>query len=479
MSIQFPDFSKAKVLVVGDVMLDRYFHGDIHRISPEAPVPVARIVKKEDRLGGASNVAFNISSLGAHVKLLGLVGNDSASERIKLCLTNTKIAHDILQDEQGTTITKIRVLKQQQLLRLDFEDGFADEAKQRLFEIYKKVLPEFDVVVISNYGKGTFLDVREYMKAAQKLDIPVLVDPKHTPFEHYRGAALIKPNRKEFEAVVGECRSDDELIEKGCQLIKKYDFGAVLVTRGHEGLTLIQKDQPATYISTQALEVFDVTGAGDTVISVLAASLAVNTPLIEAVKLSNIAAGIAVSKLGTVAVTRHELFDAVHADHLKGVLSEDQMVLAMESARRRGERIVMTNGCFDVLHAGHIYSLQQAKQHGDRLVVAVNDDDSVRRLKGQTRPINHLEDRMAVLAALECVDWAVSFSEDTPERLICRLLPDVLVKGSDYKEINAIAGAQCVLKNGGEVKALKLLESRSSSEVIKHLQPEYKKEGEL
>jgi len=470
MDIQIPDFSKAKVLVVGDVMLDRYFYSDTNRISPEAPIPVCKVKQKEDRLGGAGNVAFNIVTLCAYVKLLGIMGTDSSTEKLIECLASAKIDYHLEQDPDAMTVTKIRVVSQhQQLLRLDFENYFQKKYREQLLTEFEKILPKFNAVIISDYGKGSMLNPQQFIRAAKAKNIPVFVDPKSTDYEVYRGATVITPNRKEFESVVGVCHSEEELVEKAHQLIGKYDLGALLITRGSEGMTLIRDNEPEIHIPTQAKEVFDVTGAGDTVISVLATSIAAGENLVNSVKLANLAAGITVSKLGAAAVSEMELLLAADNTQFGGVLNEDQLVLAVKKAHARGEKVVMTNGCFDILHAGHVQYLEQAKKLGDRLIVAVNDDDSVRRLKGEDRPINNVERRMAVLAGLGAVDWVVPFSEDTPERLICKILPDILVKGGDYKDINEIAGSKCVINNGGEVKLLDFLEGCSTSAVIEKM----------
>lgn len=295
----------------------------------------------------------------------------------------------------------------------------------------------------------------------------MLVDPKSLDFTAYSGATLVTPNMAEFEQVVGVCNSEQELIEKSAALIDILDLQALLVTRGEHGMTLLRKDEPELHLPTHAQEVFDVTGAGDTVISVLAAALAAGEDLPAATALANLAAGIVVGKLGTASVSVPELRRSVLVgqDAGFGVMSQAQLQIAVEDARSHGERIVMTNGCFDILHAGHVAYLNQARRLGDRLIVAVNDDDSVQRLKGKGRPINPVDRRMTVLAALERVDWVVPFSEDTPERLICEINPDLLVKGGDYKPRD-IAGYDCVTRNGGEVVVLDFEDGCSTSDII-------------
>lgn len=468
MKIQIPDFSASRVLVVGDVMLDRYWLGGTSRISPEAPVPVVRVESTADRPGGAANVAVNVGSLGGSSVVLGVTGDDANADALALQLRERDVEPEFVRLAGIPTITKLRVVsRHQQLIRLDFEDAAPGMDHEALLARFSALLADCDVVVLSDYGKGALARAQDFIQAARAAGRPVLVDPKGRDFTIYRGATVITPNRVEFEAVVGACRSEDDLIDKGQRLLRELDLSAVLITRGEEGMTLLREGEEALHLPTEAREVFDVTGAGDTVISVLAAGLAAGLELPEAMVLSNAAAGIVVGKLGTASVTvselRQSLFEAQHQG--RGVVSEDALLQLVEDARARGESVVMTNGCFDILHAGHVAYLQQAASLGQRLVVAVNDDDSVRRLKGPERPVNPLNQRMAVLAALGAVDWVVPFSEDTPERLICRVLPDVLVKGGDYK-IEDIAGSDCVQKHGGSVVVLDFLDGCSTTRVI-------------
>jgi D-beta-D-heptose 7-phosphate kinase/D-beta-D-heptose 1-phosphate adenosyltransferase len=294
----------------------------------------------------------------------------------------------------------------------------------------------------------------------------VLADPKGGDFSKYRGASLLTPNLKEFEAVVGPCESDQELNEKGIALRQKLNLKALLITLGERGMLLIDENAPPLHLPTRAREVFDVTGAGDTVIGVLGAAMAAGMPIQEAAGLANVAAGLMVAKLGAGSVSLGELKGALRRQgDFHTILNRDELREATQEARYQGERIVMTNGCFDILHEGHVRYLQQAKQLGERLVVAVNDDESVQRLKGEGRPINGIKQRMAVLAGLASVDWVVPFSEDTPESLICDIKPDLLVKGGDYRP-QEIAGYDCVVKNGGEVKVLEYLEGLSTSRIV-------------
>jgi D-beta-D-heptose 7-phosphate kinase/D-beta-D-heptose 1-phosphate adenosyltransferase len=301
-------------------------------------------------------------------------------------------------------------------------------------------------------------------------DIPVLVDPKGSAFDKYRGATVLTPNQSEFESVAGVCESDDKLVECARNMIADLDLGALLVTRSEKGMLLVEASDEPVFLSTRAREVFDVTGAGDTVIAVLAGALASGESLAAAAALSNFAAGLVVRKTGVASVSPAEIRAALHqrGQGGRGLVTEDELAAMVGEAKTHGETVVMTNGCFDFLHAGHVAYLEEAKSLGDRLIVAVNDDDSVRRLKGDGRPVNALQDRMAVLAGLAAVDWVVPFSEDTPARLIQKMLPDVLVKGGDYQPQD-IAGAKDILKNGGEVRVLAFREGHSSSNIIEKL----------
>ncbi len=461
-----PSFENARVLVVGDLMLDRYWHGATSRVSPEAPVPVVHINQREERPGGAANVALNISDLGARALLLGVTGEDEAAETLSARLLARKVICHFQRLAGVATITKLRVLsRHQQLIRLDFEEPPGAFHSPSLAGEMEKLLPEVSVVLLSDYAKGTLGDPRSLIELARRAGKPVLVDPKGRDFDKYRGATLMTPNFSEFEAVVGECPDQDSLVEKGGQLRERLELEALLITRSEQGMSLLRADHPPLHLPAHAREVFDVTGAGDTVIGVLGAALAAGEDLVSATALANLAAGLVVAKLGAASVSRAELEYALHGVGRRGVCEQADLLVAIRAARANGETVVMTNGCFDILHAGHVQYLTQARQLGDRLVVAVNDDESVRRLKGASRPVNPLAQRMAVLAGLEAVDWVVPFGEDTPERLICQVMPDMLVKGGDYRAED-VAGHACVLANGGRVLILDFLDNCSSSAII-------------
>jgi len=469
-TLSIPEFSRASVLVVGDVMLDRYLFGGTSRISPEAPVPVVHVRQHDDRAGGAANVAANLARLGVATSLLGIVGDDDEAGALLAALHGSHVECNLTTVSGWPTITKTRVQSRgQQLIRLDREEP-VPSGSEMLTAALRKRLGSVNAVVLSDYGKGSLADVQNMIDACNDAGVPVFVDPKGRDFGKYRGASLMTPNQAEFEAVVGPCTDDGDMVARARALLDSLELAALLVTRSEKGMLLVERDEEPIFLSARALEVFDVTGAGDTVIAVLAGALAAGENLAAAAALANLAAGLVVGKIGVASVSPSELRVALHrrGQGGRGLVSEEELVPLVEEARSRGEKVVMTNGCFDVLHAGHVAYLEEAKSLGDRLIVAINDDDSVRRLKGSSRPINRLEDRMLVLAGLAAVDWVVPFAEDTPERVIGRILPDILVKGGDYKA-EEIAGARSVLADGGEVRILAFREGHSSSRIINKL----------
>lgn len=468
MKVDLSSIGRASVLVIGDVMLDRYWHGVTHRISPEAPVPVVHIEFEDERAGGAGNVALNCAAMGAQTYLLSATGDDAAADSLELRLTAAGVRCDFQRVPGVPTVIKLRVLsRHQQLIRLDFESGFPDVDSARLLAQAKRILPQAGAVVLSDYGKGALASCADLIQLARSCEVPVIVDPKGRDFGVYGGASLITPNQAEFEAVVGPCSTDAVLVQRAQVLIERYDFGALLITRGDRGMTLIRPREPEQHWPAKAREVYDVTGAGDTVVATLASALAAGEHLETAVTLANLAAGLAVGKLGTATVSAQELEHALRGGSRpeRGVVNETQLLAAVSAARIGGQRVVMTNGCFDLLHAGHVKYLDQARALGDCLIVAVNDDASVRLLKGNRRPVNTLERRLAVLAALGAVDWVVPFSEDTPERLICAVRPDVLVKGGDYRP-EQVVGRSCVERAGGRVIILPFVDGCSTTALI-------------
>lgn len=468
MKVNLPGFNRASVLVVGDIMLDRYWSGSASRISPEAPVPVVRVDHIEERPGGAANVAMNIASLGASVRLVGLTGTDDAAHNLNQLLHKSGVACDFVALSTHPTITKLRVIaRNQQLIRLDFEQGFTNTPAQPLLDRIEQSLPGIGALVLSDYAKGALEHVQAMIQLARKMHVPILIDPKGDDFSRYRGATLLTPNMAEFEAMVGQCRSETDVVQRGMRLLADYQLQALLITRSEQGMTLLKPAQAPLHLPAQAQEVYDVTGAGDTVIGVLAAALAAGNPLEEACFFANAAAGVVVGKLGTSTLSSVELENAVRGRSASGfgIMTQQQLQQATCAARHRKEKLVMTNGVFDILHAGHVSYLANARKLGDRLIVAVNSDASTQRLKGDSRPVNPLEQRMAVLSALEVVDWVVAFDEDTPQRLIAEILPDCLVKGGDYQPED-IAGSREVWANGGEVKVLNFKAGCSTSAII-------------
>jgi len=451
-------------------MLDRYWHGGTSRISPEAPVQVVKVSNIEDRPGGAANVALGLAKLGVSVTLIGVVGNDENADVLTRCLEEEGVTCRFVRSGSLPTITKLRVMsRHQQLIRLDFEER-QDSLSQNeaLAKVVEECLPESDAVIFSDYAKGCLADVQSLIKLSNAVHVPSFVDPKGNDFSIYQGATLVKPNLLEFETIVGKCRTAKELEEKANALREQFGWKALLVTRGEDGLILLSDDKPSFSLATAAKEVFDVTGAGDTVVAVLTAVYVTSKRFIDAVEYANQAAGYVVGKLGTASISAERLeaimFQRSHTSNF-GVLAPADLLEQIKLAQMNDEKIVFTNGCFDILHPGHIAYMKQAKAHGDRLIVAVNTDASVKRLKGEKRPINNLIHRMSVLEGVGAIDWVTWFDEDTPKEIIEFLTPDVLVKGGDYT-IETIVGADHVLAHGGEVKVLTFVDGYSTSAII-------------
>jgi D-beta-D-heptose 7-phosphate kinase/D-beta-D-heptose 1-phosphate adenosyltransferase len=467
-----PDMSASNVTVIGDVMLDRFWTGATQRMSPEAPVPVVNVSSQEDRAGGAGNVAVNLAQLGLTVSLVGLCGDDDHARALRRCVEEAGVRWNVMPCA-AETIVKLRVLsRNQQLLRMDFEESLSPHANDLFVGFAAQHLIDADLIVFSDYAKGSLALIESLIARCRSLGKTTLVDPKGHDFDRYRGATVLTPNLTELEAVVGPCQDDATLIAKAETLRSALELEAILVTRSEAGMTLIQAGSAPQHFAASAQEVFDVTGAGDTVIATLAGCLSAGLPMAEAARIANRAAGVVVAKLGTASVTPDELTMVGEglrgAPDRQGVVSASDMLDVVAEARGRGQRVVMTNGCFDLLHPGHIAYLEQAATLGDMLVVAVNDDDSVRRLKGDARPVNAIADRMAVLVGLSAVDYVLPFSEDTPAKLIEALAPDVLVKGGDYV-VEEIAGHESVMARGGEVVVLDFLEGHSTSSLIDRL----------
>ncbi|WP_296593760.1 bifunctional D-glycero-beta-D-manno-heptose-7-phosphate kinase/D-glycero-beta-D-manno-heptose 1-phosphate adenylyltransferase HldE [Methylophaga sp.] len=470
----FPDFRQANVVVIGDLMLDRFYFGKTKRISPEAPVPVVNVERLEDIPGGAANVAMNIASLGANCSLSGITGQDEAAQVLEERLRSVSIECAFHQTANHPTIIKSRIISaHQQLLRMDFESRFTVESGVGMADKVTPLLVNDGVMVLSDYDKGTLHDPQQWINLAKANAMTVLVDPKGNDFSKYRGADLITPNLTEFETVTGEIQSEADLIEKAKKLITDFDIKAVLITRSEQGMSLITNENTEFHLPAIAKEVADVTGAGDTVIATLAAALAAGQSLQQAVTLANVAASIVVSKLGTSTVSEPELFaeyqrhQGTHqSDHsFVGAVTVEQLKIAVDQAKKRGEKIVFTNGCFDILHAGHVSYLHQARAQGDRLIVAINSDESVTKLKGKGRPINTADRRQIVLAGLADVDWVTVFEGDTPEDLLREIQPDILVKGGDYDK-KGVVGWEIVEGYGGEVRVMGLTENCSTTAIV-------------
>ncbi len=472
--MKLPSLESVHVLVVGDVMLDRYWMGAARRISQEAPVPVVDVQSTDDRPGGAANVALNVASLGARCTLVGVVGDDESGRTLAAMLGAAGVACDFLVVENWPTILKLRVVSQnQQLLRTDFERPLPEDPAAAVRERVHRHLDAATALVLQDYDKGALNDPRPLIDLAAAAGVPVVVDPKHKPFASYAGADLVKPNAQEMEAAVGPWADDDALVALGRSLCGHHRLGSLVITRGGRGMTVVQADGAHQHIPARPVDVYDVTGAGDTAAAALAVTRSLGWDPAACAQVANVASGIAVGKAGTVAVTGPELAIALAASPRadRGMLSRAQLADAVAQARARGERIVFTNGCFDILHAGHVAYLEEARGLGDRLVVAVNDDASVRRLKGVGRPVNPLHRRLRVLSALAAVDWVVGFEEDTPEPLLETLRPEVLVKGGDYGA-DEVVGADIVRGYGGEVRVLSLVADLSTTAIVARIQGE-------
>ena len=463
-----------RVIVVGDLILDRYIIGDVERISPEAPIPVLAARHRQERLGGAGNVAANLRAMEVGTEVIGVIGDDSKGRRLLGMLEDLEVeTSGCAVDPSRPTIEKTRIVGgAQQVLRVDWEDTapIGDDIAHRILEDLPARVERAQAVILSDYGKGFLSSVlmAGVIRLARERGIPVLVDPKGTDYARYRGAHLVTPNRKEAEIALGRPLAELADLSAGAdELIELAQLEAAVITLGSEGMYHRTRDGDSGHVPTVARAVFDVTGAGDTVISLLAIGLSAGFELSEAVHLANHGAGLVVRKRGAASVTRSELrasSAAASVDPGK-VIDPGELAAVLAEWRARGARVVFTNGCFDIIHKGHVDYLRFARSKGDVLLVGVNDDGSVRRLKGADRPINPLRDRMEVLAALEMVDGVVSFSEDTPREVIERVTPDVLVKGEDWKD-KGVVGREWVERHGGEVHLAPLVPGRSTTGIL-------------
>ncbi len=475
-------FGTGRVLLVGDLMLDRYIYGDAERISPEAPVPVLRAVQRDERVGGCANVAVCLRALKTAVICCGVIGRDATGQRLSELLTEHGIdTRAIVHSESRPTITKTRFVglaqhrHRQQLLRLDEEQvgPFPPAEAARIRDLALDAMSQVDVVCIEDYEKGVVSDelVQAIVARAKKLDKPVLVDPgRLTSYERYRGATLLTPNRGELGLVAG-CEIDSAELAGECarKLRRELGLDAMIVTLDRDGAVLVGSDGSATHVPTRPRSVYDNTGAGDAVLAMLAAAIAAGGHLLDATRLANVAGGLEVEKFGCVPITIDEVLAdlRIEGDRTQGKLrSADDLMAELTLRRDRGETIVFTNGVFDILHAGHAEYLARARAEGSVLVVGLNSDRSVKTLnKGPNRPINTQADRAAVLSALESVTYVVMFDESTPESLIRRVRPDVLVKGADWAD-KGVIGQAVVESYGGRVRLMPLKEGLSTTALI-------------
>lgn len=476
--IQLKNIKKKKILVIGDVMLDTYYMGDIKRISPEAPVPVFKKLSERSVLGGAANVAANLVAANQEASIMCIMGNDEAGINLLAFFQAQDINTNLIQKLDRSTTLKIRFLasNNQQVLRLDVEDSEAITEKEctMLLEQLRTVITQFDFILMSDYLKGlmTYEFCQGVIKMAQEYNLPVVIDVKDPKCEKYVGATLLKPNLNELRMLTGmKAETNEEIVEAAEKLRQQCHTPYVLATLGAKGMLLVGDGDPY-FVKSLAREVYDVSGAGDTTIAYLSTCMANGIPIREAVDIANYAAGIQVGKVGTSSVSWQEVRDLIsNEDH--GI---SHKILSLEEVTNfrkdnASKKIVFTNGCFDILHVGHKRYLQKAATLGDLLVVGVNSDASVKRLKGPTRPVNNEEDRAEMLSALGFIDYIVIFDEDTPYELIKEIQPDVLVKGGDYK-LEEVVGRDIVEARGGKVELISFVEGKSTTNIINKVKQE-------
>lgn len=471
--------SGASVLVVGDLMLDRFVYGDVDRISPEAPIPILRVRRESDMLGGAGNVVRNISDLGGTASLVAVIGTDSAGTRVRSLLTQSDVPTDTLVSTKNRrTGIKTRYLAgAQQLMRADHEtvEPVTPTGARKIITAAKRSMESCGAVILSDYGKGVLVpDVIEaIIKQAYAKGIPVIVDPKGRDYGRYRGATLITPNRAELAEAVGHpIAGESAIVDAAQSLVIACDLNAVLVTRSQDGMTLVSAGGHVTHLPAEAQEVFDVSGAGDTVAATMATAMAGGASMVDAARLANVAAGIVVARVGTATARADDIVDALHHQRPGAAESKlcttKQMMDRVASWRQQGFRIGFTNGCFDLLHPGHVAVLQQARNACDRLIVAINTDRSVRALKGPGRPVQNERSRATVLSSLSAVDAVTLFGARTPLKLIRAIKPDVLIKGADYT-VDTVVGADVVIRNGGDVFLVPLEAGYSTTQTLEKL----------
>jgi len=471
-----------KALVIGDLMLDEYLWGKAERISPEAPVQVVAVNREDLRLGGAGNVANNLLALGCLVSVCSVIGGDENGDILRRAFTGKGIdVEGVFEDPMRTTSKKTRVLAaNQQIVRIDREsrDDVHPEFEERILQFLREHGNEWNVILVSDYLKGVLTQgiLSAVIDAGKRLGIPVVVDPKGNDYSKYRGATLLTPNRKEAEIASRVAISDERsLNEAAASLLAAGEYEALLITRSAEGMSLYLRDGSVTHIPTVAREVYDVTGAGDTVMATLGLGLACGYGFAESARLANVAAGIAVGKVGTSTVSPGEIIGSIGHEHLDSdvkIKNLDVLVSVIEEEKKRGKKVVFTNGCFDLLHVGHVRYLQKARKYGDLLVLGLNSDDSVKRLKGEKRPLIGQKERAHILAALDCIDYVVIFDEDTPIRLLEALKPSVLVKGGDYTP-ETVVGKDLVESYGGKVELVEFVDGRSTTNIIEKILQNY------
>ena len=467
---------KSPIAIIGDAMLDRYLSGKVERISPEAPVPVVLRTAQGEVAGGAANVAANAARLGAEVRLVSVVGDDDEGRRLAALLGELGVAFAPVVDRSRPTVSKTRVMSgAHQLLRVDREERapIGEAIEDAALAALDAALAGAGALVVSDYAKGMLTDrvLFEALALARRAGAPALVDPKRRDFSAYKGAALIKPNRAELAAATGLPCEDDDQVERAARIVVAATGASLLVTRSEKGMSYVAPGAAAIHMPTQSKQVFDVSGAGDTAIAAVACGFVADLPIEQTMRLANLAAGVVVSKPGTATVSLDELRAAAetHGDlslSEGGAATREDAIALREHWRREGLTVGFTNGCFDLIHPGHIAILSGAARHCDRLIVGLNSDASTARLKGPSRPVQDEESRAAVIGAMRSVDLVVVFDEDTPADLIAALSPDVLVKGADYAE-NEIVGAETVRASGGRVVRVPLVEGQSTTRLIR------------
>jgi D-beta-D-heptose 7-phosphate kinase / D-beta-D-heptose 1-phosphate adenosyltransferase len=456
------------ILVIGDVMLDEYWFGNCNKISPEAPVPITNIINKDFKVGGAGNVVLNLAEINSNVALVSTIGKDVEGKIIKKILNNKNIDLNFKEVDGCQTIKKLRIFsKHHQMIRLDFESK-KEKYKINLDNKLKKKIDAHKLVLISDYEKGSLIEVKKIINYAKLKSKLIIIDPKGNDFSKYKGASILTPNIYEFTQIVGVIKNKSILIKKARNLIKKNSLIGLLITQGQNGMTFVTKDK-VIHKNSLVQDIYDVTGAGDTVIAIFSAYLNLGKTYEESMDMANIAASIVIKKIGTSTASKKEIDEIYELKNKKPnkkiYISNSDILQKVETIKKRNKKIILTNGCFDVIHAGHIHLLENAKKLGDFLIVAINSDKSIKALKGNNRPINKLSARIEVLKALAFVDLIITFDELTPLKIIKMISPDYLVKGGDYK-IKDVIGADIVKANKGKVKIIKIKKGFSTTKIL-------------